>query len=73
MPDMTGIELQRALIAQGCRIPVIFITAFPDDAVEATAMQAGAVCFLSKPFDARTMITYLDQVLKPDKAGGTGV
>jgi FixJ family two-component response regulator len=64
MPNMNGIELQRVLIAQGRRIPIIFITAFPDDAVEARAMNAGAICFLSKPFDGREIIKYIGEAIE---------
>jgi FixJ family two-component response regulator len=59
MPNMSGIELQNVLIAQGSPIPIIFITAFPDEALEATAMKAGAICFLNKPFDGQVMIKCL--------------
>jgi FixJ family two-component response regulator len=64
MPKMNGIELQSALKTQGYRIPIIFVTAFPDDAIEARAMRAGAVCFLSKPFEGRDMIKCLEKALK---------
>jgi FixJ family two-component response regulator len=50
MPGMTGLELYSALISKGRRIPTIFVTAFPDTRVRKRALQAGAVCFLSKPF-----------------------
>ncbi len=64
MPNMSGIELQSVLIARGIRIPIIFITAFPDEAVEAHAMKAGAICFLNKPFDGQVMIKCLDRAMK---------
>jgi FixJ family two-component response regulator len=64
MPKMNGIELQRALIAQGRRIPIIFITAFPDEAVEESAMKAGAICFLSKPFDGHEIVKYLAKAIE---------
>jgi len=51
MPDMNGLELQEHLSHLGSDIPVIFITAYPDDALRARAMNAGAVCFLQKPVD----------------------
>jgi FixJ family two-component response regulator len=59
MPNMSGIELQNVLVAQGSAIPIIFITAFPDESIERIAMQAGAVCFLNKPFDGQVMIKCL--------------
>jgi FixJ family two-component response regulator len=64
MPKMNGIELQRALLSQGHRIPIIFFTAFPDEAVQARAMEAGAIGFLCKPFDGQDMIRCLDIAMK---------
>jgi FixJ family two-component response regulator len=64
MPGMTGVELQSALIAQGRSIPMIFITAFPEEITRARAMKAGAVCFLSKPFDGPVLIECIDIALK---------
>jgi FixJ family two-component response regulator len=64
MPIMSGIELQSALIAQGHKIPIIFFTAFPDEAVEARAIAAGAIGFLHKPFDGQDMIRCLDIAMK---------
>jgi FixJ family two-component response regulator len=47
--DMSGVQMQKHLADLGCRIPVIVITAFPDDRVSAQAMKAGAINVLSKP------------------------
>ena len=54
MPGLSGIDLQDRLIAQGDRIPIIFITAYPEENVRARAMKAGAVGFLSKPLGFAT-------------------
>jgi FixJ family two-component response regulator len=51
MPKMSGLELQERLSHLGFDIPIIFITAYPDDAVRTKAINAGAVCFLHKPLD----------------------
>jgi FixJ family two-component response regulator len=64
MPGMSGIELQKMLIAKGCVVPIIFITAFPEESVRAKAMKAGAVCFLSKPFDGPVLIECIDSALR---------
>jgi len=64
MPGMSGIELQSVLIASGKDIPVIFITAFPDERSRTRAMEAGAIGFLSKPFQGSTLIQYIDDALK---------
>lgn len=59
MPGMSGVELQSLLLAQGHRMPIIFITAFPEESTRARALEAGAICFLTKPFDGPTLIKYL--------------
>ncbi len=64
MPEMSGIQLQDLLHARGLRIPVIFITAFHDEKVRAQALNRGATCFLSKPFDAETLSRCLKTALK---------
>jgi FixJ family two-component response regulator len=51
MPGMSGLELQAKLKAERCPIPTIFISAHDDDKIRQQAMRAGAVEFLTKPFD----------------------
>lgn len=63
MPDMDGLELQRQLAADGDTTPIMFITAFVSERVRAAAMQAGAVCFLPKPFAASALIECLRRAL----------
>jgi FixJ family two-component response regulator len=63
MPGMNGVELQEHLIAHGHNTPIIFITAFPEDRIRDRAIRAGAVCFLSKPFDAPRLLECLQQAL----------
>ena len=63
MPGMSGIELQDHLIAAGHTIPIIFITAFPDERVRDRAVNAGAIDFLSKPFDESRLLESVEQAL----------
>jgi FixJ family two-component response regulator len=56
MRGMTGLELQAKLVAQGCRIPIIFITAYGNTRMRLQALSAGAVEFLGKPFDDERLI-----------------
>ena len=70
MPAMSGVELQALLSARGHRVPFIFITAFSEETVRARALKAGAICFLTKPFDRLTLIKYLDTALQRH-GGGT--
>ena len=69
MPNMSGIELQTRLSELGFEIPIIFITAYPDEAVRRRAMEAGAVAFLLKPFDVygQRFIDCIFEILKNDK------
>ena len=64
MPGLSGIDLQDRLIAQGDRIPIIFITAYPEENVRARAMKAGAVGFLSKPLNHDHLVGHLENALK---------
>jgi len=70
MPGISGIELQCLLIAKGKNLPIIFITAFPDERIRAQAMKAGAICFLSKPFDGSTLIQCINNALKTQSSEG---
>ena len=63
MPGMTGVELQEHLISRDRRIPMIFITAFPKDRIRDQAMNAGAVGFLTKPFDEARLLECIEQAL----------
>ena len=68
MPVMSGLDLLTHMRTDGYRTPFIFITAFLDEGVRARALKAGAICFLTKPFDRRTLIRYLDTAL--ERLGG---
>jgi FixJ family two-component response regulator len=69
MPGLSGVELQSRLIAQGNCTPIIFITAFPEQRIRTRALEAGAVGFLSKPFDEDRLIEYIHAALNGGKAG----
>jgi FixJ family two-component response regulator len=51
MPKMSGVDLQDHLFRSGFDIPIIFITAYPNEGVKARALNAGAIAFLYKPLD----------------------
>jgi FixJ family two-component response regulator len=51
MPNMSGVELQEHLTRLGLDIPIIFITAYPDEEAKSRALKAGAIEFLYKPKD----------------------
>ena len=61
---MSGIQLQTLLREQGRTVPFIFVTAFPEIGVKVQAMNAGAVCFLEKPFDGPTLLKCVERALR---------
>jgi FixJ family two-component response regulator len=58
---MSGIELRRHLTASGCKLPVIFMTAFDDEATRMQAQNAGCIAFLHKPFIADLLLGAIEQ------------
>ena len=56
MPGMSGLELQAKLAAEGSLIPIIFMTAHNDSKTKTQAIKAGAIEFLSKPFDDEVLL-----------------
>jgi CheY-like chemotaxis protein len=48
---MTGVDLYRHLIEIGRPIPTILVTAYPNDADRARALNDGVICYLRKPPD----------------------
>lgn len=63
MPNMTGIELLRALKAQGDTRPFGFVTSEGSDDMRATAEQAGAMFLIAKPFTPDSFQDALSGVL----------
>jgi FixJ family two-component response regulator len=64
MPGLSGLDLQDRLIARGHRIPIIFVTGYPDDMARTRAINAGAAGFLGKPFNYDHLIGHLDKALQ---------
>jgi FixJ family two-component response regulator len=64
MPGLNGLELQERLQAGGYNTPVILITAYPDEKHRSRAMSAGAIGFLSKPFEEQSLLECLTIAMK---------
>jgi FixJ family two-component response regulator len=63
MPAMSGLELHRSLVDAGHAIPTILVTAYPNDADRARALNAGVVCYLAKPIDETHLTRCLREAL----------
>jgi FixJ family two-component response regulator len=58
---MSGIQLRRHLAASGSKLPVIFMTAFDDEATRAQAESVGCTACLHKPFVANLLISAIEK------------
>ena len=65
MPGISGLELQDVLVARGQKMmPIVFITAYPEEAIH---MQArGAVAVFRKPFDGRSLSDCVMEILRKE-------
>jgi FixJ family two-component response regulator len=68
LPDLTGLDLQRELAVSGRQIPTIFITGRGDIPTSVSAMKAGAVEFLTKPFRDDQLLAAIGQALERDRS-----
>lgn len=67
LPDASGLELQRDLIAANVHIPIIFITGHADVPMTVRAMKAGAVEFLTKPFRGQELLDAIQEAIAKDR------
>jgi FixJ family two-component response regulator len=67
MPGLSGLDLQRELTQANIRIPIIFITGHGDIPMSVSAMKAGAIEFLTKPFRDQDLLDAIQKALGHDK------
>jgi FixJ family two-component response regulator len=72
MSGLSGFQLHRRLLDSGHDIPMIFVTAFPDERSHERALKAGVVCYLRKPFDPMRLLRCVQSALasRDDKPDG---
>lgn len=66
MPGISGLDFQARLVAAGVRIPIIFMTGHADVPMAVSAMKAGAVEFLTKPFREQEMLDAVIRAIELD-------
>jgi FixJ family two-component response regulator len=64
LPGMSGLELHEHLIESGRTVPIILITAFPDDKDRTRALRAGVTCYLTKPFNENDLLACIRSALR---------
>ena len=67
LPDLGGLEFQRALAEADVHIPIIFITGHADVPMTVRAMKAGAVEFLTKPFRGQELLAAIQEAIAKDR------
>ena len=68
LPGVSGLDFQNELARANIRIPIIFITGHGDIPMTVRAMKAGAVEFLTKPFQDEDLLKAIQQALDVDSA-----
>ena len=64
LPGFNGLDLQKRIAVERMDMPIIFITGLPDVKMAVQAMKAGAVEFLTKPFDEEVLLSAIRQALE---------
>jgi FixJ family two-component response regulator len=63
LPGLNGLDLQERIAANRAEMPIIFITGHGDIPMTVRAMKAGAVEFLTKPFNDESLLSAIRQAL----------
>ena len=64
LPGLNGLELQKRVAAERTDMPIIFITGHGDIPMSVGAMKAGAVEFLTKPFNDEVLLAAIREALE---------
>lgn len=68
---MSGLELQKELLARRIELPVIFISAYGEVPTATSALRSGAVDFLIKPFSPQLLIERIHEAIALDRRRAT--
>jgi FixJ family two-component response regulator len=64
LPGMNGFDLERRLAAEHNRVPIVFISAHDEPMMKSRALEVGAIGFLSKPMNDKSLIEAVNLALK---------
>ena len=68
LPELNGLELQKLIASERTDMPIIFITGHGDVPMSVQAMKAGAVEFLTKPFDDEVLLSAIRHAIERSAA-----
>lgn len=64
LPGLSGLDLQKRIVAERGHLPIIFITGYGDVPTTVQAMKAGAIEFLTKPFDHGELLRAIGKAIE---------
>ena len=67
LPEMSGIKVQEELARAGVNMPIVFLTGHGDVEMAVRAMKAGAIDFLTKPFQSQDLLNAVFAALERDR------
>jgi len=67
LPGLSGLDLQKRMAEAGMEIPIVFLTGHGDIPASVQAMKAGAVEFLTKPFDEQDLLQAIQEAIERDR------
>ena len=68
LPNLSGLDLQKRVAADGADLPIIFVTGYRDVPIAVQAMKAGAVEFFTKPVDKDELLTAVRHAIELSSA-----
>ncbi len=72
LPDLNGLDLQSQIAGERVDMPIIFITGYGDIPMTVKAMKAGAVEFLTKPFEEEALLGAIRSAIDRSEAALRG-
>jgi FixJ family two-component response regulator len=67
LPGLSGLDLQKRMAEAGLEIPIVFLTGHGNIPASVQAMKAGAVEFLTKPFDDEQLLQAIEEAVQRDR------
>jgi len=67
LPDLSGLDVQKQLAAAGLEIPIVFLTGHGTIPASVRGMKAGALEFLTKPYDAEDLLRVVEEAVERDR------
>ena len=67
LPGLSGLDLQKRMAEGGVEIPIVFLTGHGNIPASVKAMKAGAVEFLTKPFDEQELLQAVQEAIERNR------